>query len=127
MAKRSLPVTRLAMIFAVAAIAIAVLVLWRTRFVGRSFDAADWQADATVGSGIRQAMADRLLARHMLIGKTRAEVINLLGTPPPTGYFAQWDFVYWLGPERGFISIDSEWLVIRLKVGRVVEARLVTD
>ena len=33
--------------------------------------------------------------------------------PDKTEYFKEWDLVYWLGPERGFISIDSEWLVFR--------------
>jgi hypothetical protein len=52
----------------------------------------------------------------------------MLGEPPPTSYFRQWDMVYWLGMERGFVSIDSEWLVIRLdQDGRVAESRIVTD
>ena len=33
----------------------------------------------------------------------------------------------WLGPERGFISIDSEWLVIKFEQDRVVVARVVRD
>ena len=73
-------------------------------------------------------MADRLLVRGTLRGMTRAEAVGLLGEPPPTGYFADWDLVYWLGPERGVFRIDSEWLVLRLAAdGRVAEARLVTD
>ncbi len=52
----------------------------------------------------------------------------MLGEPPSTGYFSDWDLVYRLGMERGFISIDSEWLVTRLGPdGRVVQARIVTD
>jgi hypothetical protein len=36
--------------------------------------------------------------------------------------------VYWTGPERGLMSIDSEWLVMRLDgAGRVAEVSLVTD
>ncbi len=36
--------------------------------------------------------------------------------------------VYWLGPERGLIRIDSEWLVLRLDEGGVVrEFRIVRD
>jgi hypothetical protein len=55
-------------------------------------------------------------------------VVALLGEPRRTRYFRQYDLVYWLGPERGMISIDSEWLVLRLdKRGRVTEERLVTD
>jgi hypothetical protein len=73
-------------------------------------------------------MADRLVARRVLIGKTRAEVIELLCEPPPTTYFRDRSMVYWLGPERGFISVDSEWLVLQLAVdGRVVDSRIVRD
>ena len=73
-------------------------------------------------------MADRLIARRELLGKTRGDVVELLGEPTPTGHFADWDMVYWLGPERGFISIDSEWLVLRLaEDGRVVDNRIVRD
>ena len=55
-------------------------------------------------------------------------VLHRVGEPPPTGYFAAWDMVYWLGPERGFIRIDSEWLVLRLaKDGRVLDNRIVRD
>ncbi len=97
-------------------------------FPGRAFDAAAWNDKAQVESGVRLSMADRLLADGVLVGRTRAEVVAMLGEPPPTGYFAEWDLVYWLGPERGFISIDSEWLVARLgSDGRVTHAQLVRD
>jgi outer membrane protein assembly factor BamE (lipoprotein component of BamABCDE complex) len=73
-------------------------------------------------------MADRLVTRGTLLGKTREEVVELLGAPPSTEYFANWDLVYWLGPERGFIRIDSEWLVFQLDAnGRVNDNRIVTD
>lgn len=36
--------------------------------------------------------------------------------------------MYWLGPERGFFSIDSEWLVIRLNShGKVVDYHIERD
>ncbi len=111
-----------------AAVIIAAVVVWHMWFPGHEFNPAGWQADAEVGSGVRQQMTGRLLARGTLIGLPREEVVRLLGEPPATGYFSDWDLVYWLGPERGFIGIDSEWLVLRLGAdGRVVEARLVTD
>jgi hypothetical protein len=54
-------------------------------------------------------MADRLVARRALIGLTRLEVHNMLGIPASSrDNDRQW--CYWLGPERGFISIDDEWL-----------------
>ena len=94
----------------------------------RTFDAALWQDSNQVDTGIRIRMVDDLLTRHQLQGMTRGKIVELLGDPEDTPYFKDWDLVYWLGPERGFFSIDSEWLVIRLDTqGRVSEYRLVTD
>ena len=57
-----------------------------------------------------------------------SEIISVLGTAPPTDYFREYDFVYWLGPERGLFGIDSEWLVLKYGAdGRVTEYRIVTD
>ena len=111
-----------------AIVIIAAIVVWRVWFPGREFHRGAWDADFKVRHGVRQKMADRLIARHTLQSKTRVEVVDLLGEPDSSGYFREWDLVYWLGDERGFISIDSEWLVLRLGFdGRVAEYRLVTD
>ena len=73
-------------------------------------------------------MVDDLIERISLRGRTRAQVVELLGEPPKTEYFNDFDLVYWLGPERGIMSIDSEWLVMKLdQNGLVIERRLVTD
>ncbi len=94
------------------------------------FDQREW-SDSTLVYGRtapRECMVDDLLERQSLVGKTRAEVVSLLGEPRKTSYFDEYDLVYWLGPERSWISIDSIWLVIRIgPAGRVTEARLVTD
>jgi len=119
----------------VAFIAIAVVGLLGTAFVakqtlypGIAFDSASWRDERSLHDGTRERMADRLVGRHTLQGKTRSEVVSLLGEPPPTGYFSDWDLVYFLGPERGFWSIDSEWLVVRFgQDGRVAEFRIVRD
>jgi hypothetical protein len=96
--------------------------------LGPAFDPALWQDEDQVRQGVRLEMADRLLARRTLVGKTRAQVVELLGEPPPTAYFTDWDLVYRLGPERGYFSIDSEWLVLRLGAdGRVMDNRVVRD
>ena len=81
-----------------------------------SFDSSGWQDSARVFSQdpIRIRMVDDLLERHELDEMTRAEVVALLGEPDKTPYFREWDMVYWLGPERGLMGIDSEWLVLRL-------------
>lgn len=97
-------------------------------FPGHPFDAILWSDPERIKDGVRLGMADRLLARATLIGLTRPQLAAMLGEPPPTSYFSDWDVAYRLGMERGFISIDSEWLVIRFGPdGRVAQARIVTD
>ncbi len=113
---------------AFAAIVIAAVAVWQLWYPGRAFDPAAWRDKALIPQGIRLGMADRLLARGTLLGKTRAEVVAMLGEPPETEYFREWHLVYWLGPERGFFGIDSEWLVAQIgSDGRVAECRLVRD
>jgi hypothetical protein len=96
----------------------------------RKFERSVWlDSAATYGKlQLRGCMVDDLRRRHSFRGRTRAEVVALLGEPRPTGYFDEYDLVYWLGPERSAVAMDSEWLAIRLdKVGRVTEHQLVTD
>lgn len=76
---------------------------------------------------IRQKMVDDLLSRYRLVGMKKKEIDHLLGKPPATGYFKDFDYVYWLGPERSFISIDSEWLCIKFKNNVASEATLMSD
>jgi hypothetical protein len=102
--------------------------VWRLRNPGRAFDPVAWHDAVQVRQGARLEMADRLVSQGTLRGKTRSEVVKLLGVPSDEGYFRQWDLVYWLGPERDYFSIDSEWLVLRLgRDGRVTEYRIVRD
>jgi len=72
-------------------------------------------------------MVDDLLRRHRLVGMGRTQVDELLGVPPHSDYFPEYDYVYWLGRERGAFAIDSEWLVIKFRNGTVVEAEVMTD
>ena len=61
-------------------------------------------------------------------GLSRDSVERLLGPRDSTDYFREWDLVYWLGPERGFLRIDSEWLVLNPGLdGRVKDYRIVGD
>jgi hypothetical protein len=72
-------------------------------------------------------MVDDLLRRHDLVGESRADVVALLGESTETNYFSDYDMVYWLGPKRGLIKIDSEWLVLRLNESRAVTERQVVS
>jgi hypothetical protein len=98
----------------------------------RSFDAALWNHPDWESSGgretsfhsIRQRMVDDLLAQHLRPGMDEAAVLALIGPPDEDPYFRRQDdpdaWVYWLGLERGFISIDSEWLFVSLDADRVL-------
>ena len=94
-----------------------------------AFNAAEWQNNDKVNSKspVRIRMVDDLLKNQPLIGKSKGEINTLLGIPPKTGYFSEFDYVYWLGPERGFLSIDSEWLAIKFNNDVVIEARIMRD
>ncbi len=76
----------------------------------------------------RARIADRLISSQALIGRSKSDIAKMLGEPPPTEYFREWDMVYILGSERGFFSIDSEWLVIQLdSSGTATDASIVRD
>ncbi|NVE94397.1 outer membrane protein assembly factor BamE domain-containing protein [Altererythrobacter lutimaris] len=95
----------------------------------RSFDSAEWQGERPTDQYPRLEMVDDLIDSDRLDRMTRDQVYAILGTPPETSYFSDWDAVYWLGPERNYIlRLDSEWLVIRFDDDDVVsEYRLVRD
>lgn len=89
----------------------------------RRFDRAEWMS-ADVTQRVRVEMIDDLNHRRLLIGKTRAEVLALLG--PPTDELADWDLAWYLGPSGGY-GIDPEWLALRLDdSGRVIRYKVVT-
>jgi hypothetical protein len=94
----------------------------------RPFDAAAWKGEKTLTNDVRIRMVDDLLRRHSFRGMTREHVTAIVGEPDKTEYFKEWDLVYWLGPERDWMSIDSEWLVFRLDGGKkVTDYRIVRD
>lgn len=100
----------------------------RERLNRERFDPVAWQQKGNLTNAVRIRMVDDLVKRNPLKGMGRAEVLKLLGEPDKTVYFKEWDLVYWLGPERSFLPIDSEWLVIRLnKENLVKEYAVVTD
>jgi hypothetical protein len=76
----------------------------------------------------RYRVADGLELTGRLNGKTKAEVLELLGPPPPTDKFEDHDLVYVLGPERSWISLDYEWLLVDFdSTGRASSVTVVSD
>ncbi|HEX8394605.1 MAG TPA: hypothetical protein VF665_19820 [Longimicrobium sp.] len=96
----------------------------------REFEPAAWRANdkSDPSRPVRLRMADDLVASGRLSGLHRTEVERLLGPPGDKAMWKDWDMVYYLGPERGLLSLDSEWLVIRLGTdGRVLRHEIVRD
>ena len=93
--------------------------------LNNSFSTDKWVSEPE----LRMRIADDLLNNYELAGKAEEEIIVLLGkNDNDDGYFnVDNRYVSWLGPERGFISIDSEWLIINFVDGRVSEYNLITD
>ena len=134
-------VLRIALLVVVVALTLAGILLWRAYSTARrqlsesrcdghtTFVRSEWM-DTTLATGklaVRGCMVDDLLDRHELRGMTRAEVVALIGEPQRSELFPDYDMVYWLGPERGLIGTDSEFLVMKLdKSGRVASAELRT-
>jgi hypothetical protein len=98
------------------------------------FDRNVWLAGEKVdfsSEAPRLRMADGLISSRVLLGKDRSEIAALLGPDSDTVKFRSYErqeLVYWLGNERSYMPIDSEWLVVRFDTsGRVTEARIVRD
>jgi len=76
----------------------------------------------------KNLMVDDMLEKHELMGMEKDQVYELLGFDTPNAYFKEDDnWVYWLGMERGLISIDSEWLVITFEDEKVADYYITTD
>lgn len=93
----------------------------------RNFDSGEWQKAEGGNDDVRIKMMDSLLHDHKVVGMSRSQIDALLGKPGKTPYFSDYEYVYWLGPERGFMSIDSEWLGLKFKDNVVTEASLLRD
>lgn len=100
----------------------------------RQFDSALWRTPASeryVSGDItdRQKMLGDAI-RKVVDGGHRDDIIKMLGPSDESGYFSSLgrDLIYCLGPERGFLSIDSEWLLIWLdRNGKVLRHEIRTD
>ena len=105
--------------------------LAESRCDGRTtFIQSQWM-DTTMARGklaVRGCMVDDLLDQHELRGMTRAQVVAIIGDPDSVSDLAEYDMVYWLGPERGLIGTDSEYLVMKLdKTMHVTSVELITS
>lgn len=94
------------------------------------FDRTKWTDAAMIYEPpyVRRSMVDDVMKNRISREMRRADVIDVLGEPTETPYFKDYDLVYWLGEEKGFVSVDSAWLVIKFGANeRVSDFKLVTD
>ena len=76
----------------------------------------------------RGRLVDDLLEKHPLMGMDMDEVFALLGEETSVPHENGKNFFYYyLGPERGLISIDSEWLVLTVEKNLVTAIDFATD
>lgn len=101
--------------------------MMKSYFERKTFVSAEWKTHLDDRNPIKLQMVHNMLSRHQLIGMSIKDVDELLGKPPKSSYFRDYDYVYWLGPERNFAGIDSEWLGIKFHDGVVVEVKMLID
>ena len=134
-------VVRVTLAATTVALVIGAYAAWRAYIGARSqlsesrcdgherFIQSQWM-DTTLSRGklaVRGCMVDDLLDRHELRGMTREQVIGLIGAPDSVRDLTDFDMVYWLGPQRGLIGTDSEYLVMKLdKSKHVTSVELIT-
>ena len=73
------------------------------------------------------AINDRAKNPKTLVGLGRDHIQKELGPPDRLNRVSKDDISYYLGPEGGFISIDSRWLMIGFEDGKAVKAVVNTD
>jgi hypothetical protein len=114
-------------LFALVAIVIFTTAVLKARRQHSSiqFDPSAWKWNEW--STERKTMLVDLQRKHVIVGMTKDEVIQLLGKPQRVNRFSDADFSYFLGPESGWFGIDAEWLTLDLKNDKVVQVRLTTD
>lgn len=94
---------------------------------GHRFDAAKWRNVVEGASDYRARVVGDLVARRVLLGMNRGEVLALLGPSSRQNPNSRNDLRYWLGIEGGWTAVDSMWLECILENDRVVEVRVVKD
>ena len=112
---------------------LVMLIMWRKNDgVNRlSFNSTTWKNTPSIHSldSMRLRMVEDLLKTHSILGKSKEEMVALIGEPDQTEYFKTRDMVYMLGQETdSYFAIDSQWLVLDLNESdNVIAFKIVTD
>jgi hypothetical protein len=76
---------------------------------------------------MERAIQNRAARPGKMVGLTREQILNELGPPDRLNRVSKDDISYCLGPESGFFSIDSRWLMIVFRDGKAIKAVVNTD
>jgi hypothetical protein len=108
---------------------VAIAIPWIVFRCPLPFVASLWNVDVhgtTFNS--RYRVADGLELSGRLDDMTRSQVLDFLGPPPATDKFQDHGLVYVLGPQRSWISLDYEWLLVDFdSAGRVSNVEVTSD
>lgn len=76
----------------------------------------------------RIKMCRDIITKKLIVGKTKAEIVDLLGRPDNYPFKEPWGFNYWVGLQRGPMKMDSAWLAIRFDdTNHAVEVKMKQD
>ena len=111
---------RLGWFLAFVVLAVVIYRWWNPylKFESKAWKSANWNTNTRIG------MANYLIATGSLLGKTKAEVIELLGEPDgtikPVGFQLSW----YAGPGQSFLSFNSYFVISLDQAERVKECVL---
>lgn len=111
------PLRRLGLLLLGSAI---LLLVWRWWSPYAVFDEASWKATNPYEDSTRLGMGNYLVNKRTLIGKLRAQVIEMLGQPDARSKWVGCQMAYRLGSGREFLSFGS-YLAIQLGPDEAVQ------
>lgn len=89
----------------------------------KPFDAKVWQAEPLQ----RYEMADDIIESQILSGKTKREIIEILGQPDSKSNAEKEGFIYKIGDPPSFFSSQKEYLLIIFKNEHVEKVTLAVE
>lgn len=90
-------------------------------YENRAFNSTEWKSNPE----IRGEMVDDLLD-NVIKNKNREEIIQLLGNETEGSNPNNNVLVYYIGPERGFISIDGAFLYLYFENNKLTKKQIIS-
>lgn len=81
-------------------------------YPGCNFDPVRWRDPACIAEGVRFAMLDRMMAVGSWKGRTRAEIVAMLGDSEPEAQVEEAELGYYVGLQRRGFAFDRMWMVV---------------